>query len=261
MIDYAVKVSNATKNYGAVKALNDVSLEVDKGEIFGVIGPNGSGKSTLVESIEGLRQLDDGIISVFNLDPYKQRKEVYKLLGVQLQDTEYPDNIKVGELCELFSAFYDNPADYHKLLKELDLDKKKNRTVKKLSGGEKQRLSILLALLPKPKLLILDELTTGLDPEIRHLMWNALRAIKNSGTGVILVSHYLDEIEALCDRFLYLHNGMIKFVGVVNEFTDYAKGIIPSEQWIDGLSIEKLYLIISNSKDKMNLEGILWKKH
>lgn len=257
MIDYAVKVSNASRNYGAVKALDNVSIEVNKGEIFGIIGPNGSGKSTLVESIEGLKQLDNGDIKVFNLDPYKQRKEVYKLLGVQLQDTEYPDNIKVGELCEMFSAFYDSPADYHRLLCELNLDKKINRTVKKLSGGEKQRLSILLALLPKPKLLILDELTTGLDPEVRHQMWNALKAINNNGTGVIIVSHYLDEIEELCDRFLYLHNGVKKFVGTVEKFTDYAKGVIPSEKWVDGLSLEKLYLTISGSKDKMNLEGIL----
>ena len=257
MTNLAVKVLNASKSYGAVKALNSVSLEVNLGEIFGIVGPNGSGKSTLVESIEGLNQLDSGKIKIFNLDPYKQRRDVYKQFGEQLQDTEYPDNIKVVELCEVFSALYENPADYEKLLIELDLDKKKNRIVKKLSGGEKQRLSILLALLPKPKLLILDELTTGLDPEVRHQMWNALKAIKNNGTGVILVSHYLDEIEELCDRFLYLQNGMIKFIGTSDEFIEYAKKVIGSEKWVDGLSLEKLYLAVSNSKEIMNLEGIL----
>lgn len=257
MKDSIVIVSNASRNYGAVQALNDVSFEVKEGEIFGIVGHNGSGKSTLVESIEGLKQLSHGEIKVFNMDPYKQRKDVYKKLGVQLQDTEYPDNIKVGELCEMFSAFYKDPADYNHLLIELNLDKKKKRTVKRLSGGEKQRLSILLALLPKPKLLILDELTTGLDPEVRYQMRAALKSIKMNGTSVILVSHYLDEIEELCDRFLWLQGGIKQFIGTNQEFMTYAKSIIQNEKWIDGQSLEKIYLQVSGSQDKMNLEEIL----
>lgn len=257
MKDSIVIISNASRNYGAVQALNNVSFEVKEGEIFGIVGHNGSGKSTLVESIEGLKQLSHGEIKVFNMDPYKQRKDVYKKLGVQLQDTEYPDNIKVDELCEMFSAFYKDPADYNRLLIELNLDKKKKRTVKRLSGGEKQRLSILLALLPKPKLLILDELTTGLDPEVRYQMRAALKSIKMNGTSVILVSHYLDEIEELCDRFLWLQGGIKQFIGTNQEFMTYAKSIIQNEKWIDGQSLEKIYLQLSGSQDKMKLEEIL----
>lgn len=256
MNEFIVNVKNATRLYGNIKALDNVSFNINKGEIFGIIGPNGSGKSTLVESIEGLRQLSGGDIKVFNKEPYTQRKDVYKHLGVQLQDTMYPDNIKVCELCEMFSALYEKPADYNRLLTELDLINKKNRLVKFLSGGEKQRLSILLALLPKPKLLILDELTTGLDPEVRYQMQTAIKELKHKGTSVILVSHNLDEIEQLCDRFLYLHNGINKFVGTAAQFTAYAKEIIPSTKWEDSLSLEKLYLIISQGKNKLDLKGI-----
>lgn len=257
MNDFIVKVKNAARNYGKVKALDNVSFNVNSGEIFGIVGPNGSGKSTLVESIEGLKQLDGGEIKVFDKNPYKQRRELYKQLGVQLQDTQYPDNIKVGELCRLFSAFYESPADYQKLLTELDLNNKKNRTVKFLSGGEKQRLSILLALLPKPRLLILDELTTGLDSEARCQMKNAIKEIKTKGTSVILVSHYLDEVEELCDRFLYLNSGINKFVGTAAQFTAYAKENMPSEMWEDDMSLEKLYLTLVQGKNKLDLKGII----
>lgn len=257
MKNSVVVVSAVSRSYGSVKALKNVSLEAYSGEIFGIVGPNGSGKSTLVESIEGLKQVDQGTIKVFGLDPYKQRKEVYKKMGVQLQDTEYPDNIKVEELCELFSAFYEDPADYRRLLVELNLDKKKKRMVKRLSGGEKQRLSILLALLPKPKLLMLDELTTGLDPEVRYQLRDALKVIKNSGTGVILVSHYLDEIEELCDRFLWLQNGVEKFTGTPQAFMEYAKEILDDKKWVESQTLEKVYLRVSGSQETMNLEEIL----
>lgn len=257
MKDSIVIVSNASRNYGPVQALKEVSFEVSAGEIFGIIGHNGSGKSTLVESIEGLKQLSHGEIKVFGMDPYKQRKTVYQKLGVQLQDTDYPDNIKVGELCEMFSAFYQDPADYKRLLIELNLDKKMKRTVKRLSGGEKQRLSILLALLPKPKLLILDELTTGLDPEVRYQMRDALKSIKKNGTSVILVSHYLDEIDELCDRFLWLQSGTNKFIGTRDEFMRTAKELLGNTQWIDGQTLEQVYLQVSSSQEKMKLEEIL----
>lgn len=256
MKESIVKVSCASKKYGQVEALKDVTFDIKEGEVFGIIGPNGSGKTTLVESIEGLRRLTQGEISVFGLDPYHQRKEMYNNLGVQLQDTQYPDDIKVKEVCEQFSAFYQNPADYKKLLKVLGLENKEKRMVKKLSGGEKQRLSILLAILPKPKLLILDELTTGLDPEVRHQMWDALKVIKESGVSVILISHYLDEVEKLCDRFLYLLQGETQFIGSCQEFIHYAKGIILEEEWKEDSSLEDIYLQLTKGENGIDLKGV-----
>ncbi len=256
MSNMIVKVSNASKSYGKVRALHDVSFEVEQGEIFGIIGPNGSGKTTLVESIEGLRRLTKGTISVLGFEPYHQRKEMYKYLGVQLQDTEYPEGVKVKEICEQFSSFYKDPADYRHLLKVLGLEKKENRKVKKLSGGEKQRLSIVLAILPKPKLLILDELTTGLDPEVRNQMWRALKMIKESGVSVILISHYLDEVEKLCDRFLYLFQGESQFVGNSAEFREFAKSQTPQDRWKEGMSLEEIYLMITKVETEVDLKGV-----
>ena len=166
-----VEIDGLRLDYGAVCAVKDVSFHMKAGEILAVIGPNGSGKTSTVECVEGLRRPTSGSVQVFGVNPLKNRSQVYREMGIQLQEAEYPDKIKVKELCGLFASFYENPADWHLLLKQLGLEEKAGRTVKKLSGGEKQRLSVLLALLPRPRLLILDELTTGLDPEIRHGLW------------------------------------------------------------------------------------------
>ncbi len=167
-------VKNLKVVYGDVIAVDNLSFEVKSGEILSIIGPNGSGKTSTVECIEGLRKPTSGEIVVFNMDPLKQKKEIYKYLGVQLQETQYPYKIKVKELCELFSSFYKKPTDWKILLTQFRLIDKQSMDVSKLSGGEKQKLSILLALLPKPKMLILDELTTGLDPEARYSLWNSI---------------------------------------------------------------------------------------
>ena len=161
-----VEIDGLRLDYGAVCAVKDVSFRMKAGEILAVIGPNGSGKTSTVECVEGLRRPTSGSVQVFGVNPLKNRSQVYREMGIQLQEAEYPDKIKVKELCGLFSSFYENPADWHLLLQQLGLGEKAGRAVKKLSGGEKQRLSVLLALLPRPRLLILDELTTGLDPEI-----------------------------------------------------------------------------------------------
>lgn len=245
MTKYLAKAENLNVKYKTVHAVKDVSFDIRPGEILALIGPNGSGKTSTVECLEGLRAPFFGHVEVFGQNPLTQRKQIYTRLGIQLQDVEYPEKIRVGELCSLFASFYEQPADWKKLLKQLGLSEKSHRTVKKLSGGEKQRLSILLALLPRPKLLILDELTTGLDPEIRHGMWESLKHIRSTGASILLVSHYMDEVEALADRLLFLEQGRARFLGTQEQFYSYARAMIPAEKWQEGLSLEAIYLLLS----------------
>lgn len=252
-----VEIDRLRLDYGSVCAVKDVSFRMKAGEILAVIGPNGSGKTSTVECVEGLRRPTSGSVQVFGVNPLKNRSQVYREMGIQLQEAEYPDKIKVKELCGLFSSFYENPADWHLLLQQLGLGEKAGRAVKKLSGGEKQRLSVLLALLPRPRLLILDELTTGLDPEIRHGLWESLRRIKEAGCGILLVSHYLDEVEALADRLLYLVNGRQEFLGTQEEFRAYVKRKTQGEGWREDMSLEKMYLLISPKTNVVTMEGIL----
>ena len=173
MAEEIVRVENLDLAYKNVHAVKGISFSVKAGEIVAIIGQNGSGKTSTVECVEGLRKPDGGQIRVFNKDPWLRRGEVYKEMGVQLQEAEYPLKIRVEELCGLFASFYERPADWELLLAQMGLDEKRKRPVHKLSGGEKQRLSILLSLMGRPKLLVLDELTTGLDPEVRQNMWKS----------------------------------------------------------------------------------------
>lgn len=251
------KVQNLTLRYGTITAVKNVSFELFSGEILAVIGPNGSGKTSTIECLEGLRKPTDGNLELLGCNPFFNRREIYTEVGIQLQEAEYPDKIKVKELCRLFSSFYENPLDWKILLEQFGLADKSDRTVKKLSGGEKQRLSILLALLPRPKLLILDELTTGLDPEVRHSMWDSLDQIRQSGTSILLVSHYLDEVEFLADRLLYMENGCALFIGSQDEFRAYAKSRIPDEKWEENLSLEDLYLLLAPKTNTLQLKDLM----
>ncbi len=250
------EVSNLTVRYGENTAVDKVSFNVQAGEILAIIGPNGSGKTSTVECLEGLRKPAEGSITVLDKNPLSKRCELYKELGVQLQDVSYPEKIKVDELCEWFASFYDSPANYQKMLELLDLSAKRKRYVNKLSGGEKQRLSILLSLLPRPKLLILDELTTGLDPEARRNMWDSLSAVRESGTSVVLVSHYMDEVEALADRIVFMLRGKALYTGTLKGFRDYAKQTLAPEKWQDNMSMEDIYLAFVPKKERLTLEAI-----
>ena len=174
-----------------------------------------------------------------------------------MQETEYPSKIRVDEQCKLFASFYDRPADWNLLLSQMNLADKRKRQIHKLSGGEKQRLSILLSLMGRPKLLIMDEITTGLDPEVRQNMWQSFDAIRKTGVTIILVSHYLDEVEALADKILYMEKGNQRFWGTQNQFREYVKGCIPQEEWDDGCSLEKLYLKLVPQTQGITMEGIL----
>jgi len=204
-----VSVSHLRKVYGATVAVDDVSFSVAEGEIFGIIGPNGAGKTTTVECISGLRIPDAGSATVYGLSPKTDREELRKFVGVQLQESSLPPRIKVWEALDLFASFYSNPLDSGELLESLGIENKRNAAFKQLSGGQKQRLSIALALVGNPKIAILDELTTGLDPEARRETWDLIERIRDRGVTVILVTHYMDEAERLCDRVALINHGRL----------------------------------------------------
>ncbi len=163
----------------------------------------------------------------------------------------------MGELCRLFASFYERPADWELLLEQMGLDGKRKRLVQKLSAGEKQRLSIVLSLMGRPKLLVLDELTTGLDPEVRQNMWASFRNIRDRGIAILMVSHYLDEVEALADKILYLEKGEQRFFGTQQGFREYVKACVPQGQWDGNLSLEKLYLMVVPKTTGLTVEGIV----
>jgi ABC-2 type transport system ATP-binding protein len=206
----AVTVQHLAKRYGNVCAVEDVSFSIREGEIFGIIGPNGAGKTTIVECISGLRAPDAGSISVYGLAPQKDRNKIRALVGVQLQESALPPRLKVGEAVRLFASFYANPLDPDELLESLGLKQFANSAFKSLSGGQKQRLSIALALVGNPRLAILDELTTGLDPEARRETRGLIERMRDRGVTVILVTHFMDEAETLCDRLALIDRGTVR---------------------------------------------------
>jgi ABC-2 type transport system ATP-binding protein len=205
-----VTVQHLVKRYGHLIAVNDVSFSIYAGEIFGIIGPNGAGKTTTVECISGLRAPDSGSISVFGVSPQKDRNKIRELVGVQLQESTLPPRLKVGEAVRLFASFYEAPLDPDELLESLGIKEIDNSVFKSLSGGQKQRLSIALALVGNPKLAILDELTTGLDPEARRETWSLIERMRDRGVTVILVTHFMDEAEHLCDRLALINHGTVR---------------------------------------------------
>jgi ABC-2 type transport system ATP-binding protein len=207
-----IEVQNLHKAYGDTIAVDDVSLTVHEGEIFGILGPNGAGKTTTVECIEGLRTPGSGTISVLGLNPLHDRTELTQVLGVQLQDSQVPAKLEVAEALSLYSAFYRNPADWRELLDLLGLAGKAKTRFGKLSGGQKQRLSIALALLGNPKVAVLDELTTGLDPQARRDTWDLIEGIRDRGVTVVLVTHFMEEAERLCDRVALIDAGRVVVV-------------------------------------------------
>ncbi|GAB3400747.1 ABC transporter ATP-binding protein [Flindersiella endophytica] len=204
-----IEVTDLVKQYGDKRAVDSVSLAVEEGEIFGILGPNGAGKTTMVECIAGLRTQDSGTISVLGMDPRRDREVLHEQVGVQLQESELFDQIKVWEALDLYASFYNSPVDYDKLIVDLGLAEKRNSTYRKLSGGQKQRLSIALALVGNPRIAILDELTTGLDPQARRDTWQVIEDIRDRGVTVLLVTHFMEEAERLCDRLALIDRGKV----------------------------------------------------
>lgn len=210
-------VSGLSKAYGNTTAVNNLDLKIERGEIFGLLGHNGAGKTTTIECILNTRKKDSGTITILGLKAETDRKSIFEQVGVQMQETHYQDKIKVYEICETTAVLYSNPLDYIELLKAFALYDKRNKYVSELSGGQRQKLSVLLALLPDPKLLFLDELTTGLDPKARREIWKYLELQKENGKSILLTSHYMDEVQYLCDRICILKNGSSQITGTPQE--------------------------------------------
>jgi ABC-2 type transport system ATP-binding protein len=204
-----VRVSGIRKTYGATVALEDVSFEVERGEIFGLIGPNGAGKTTTLECVEGLRKPDRGTIAVLDLDPFRDRRTLQNRIGVQLQEAQLQKRIKVWEAVDLWASLYRAQVDGGQLLERLGLAEKRQAWFMTLSGGQKQRLFIALALISDPELVFLDELTTGLDPQARRAIWDLVRGIRARGKTVFLTTHLMEEAERLCDRVAIIEHGRI----------------------------------------------------
>jgi ABC-2 type transport system ATP-binding protein len=204
-----IVVDHLRKTYGSAVAVDGVSFAVERGEIFGVIGPNGAGKTTAVECVAGLRIPDGGSVRVLGLDPRRDRASLHHHVGVQLQEGSMPRNIRVAEALELFASFYRQPASTEELMALLGLSAKRQEFVKRLSGGLKQRLSVGLALIGNPTIAILDELTTGLDPQARRDTWEMVEHIRDRGVTVLLVTHFMDEAERLCDRVMLVDRGRV----------------------------------------------------
>ena len=204
-----IKVEHLRKVYGKVVAVNDISFEVQEGEIFGMVGPNGAGKTTTIECLESLRNPDSGKISVLGLNPRNDGYALRERIGIQLQEATLYDRIRVWEALDLFTSFYHHSIDWNSLLETLGLEDKRNSYINKLSGGQKQRLYIALALVNDPELIFLDELTTGLDPQARRMMWKLVQDIRNQGKTVFLTTHYMEEAEQLCNRVAIIDQGNI----------------------------------------------------
>lgn len=213
----AIKISHLCKAYGNTKAVNNISISVKCGEVFGLLGANGAGKSTTIECVLGTKKFDSGCVSILGMNPQTERKELFERVGVQFQESNYQDKLTVTELCGVTQALYKKPADYTVLLKQFSLLDKCKSQVSELSGGEKQRLFIILALIPSPEVVFLDELTTGLDARARREVWKGLLELKKKGLTIFLTSHFMDEVEALCDRICILKKGISIFHGTVQE--------------------------------------------
>jgi ABC-2 type transport system ATP-binding protein len=208
-MDTVVAVEHLAKRYGSATAVADISFDVRRGEIFGIVGPNGAGKTTTVELLQGLRRPDAGHVEVLGLDPQRDVAAIRQRVGTQLQSAVLPDRMKVWEALDLYATYYVDPADPAQLLADWDLAGKRNASFESLSGGQRQRLFIALALIGSPELVFLDELTTGLDPQARRLTWDHIRAIRAKGVTVVLVTHFMDEAETLCDRIAVIDDGRV----------------------------------------------------
>jgi ABC-2 type transport system ATP-binding protein len=215
-----ITVEQLRKSYGRVLAVDDVSFEVEPGEIFGILGPNGAGKTTTVECVQGLRRPDSGTIRVLDLDPRTQAEQLRQRIGSQLQDSALPGRLRVVEALQLFAAFAHHPVDCDELIARWRLDGQRDQAFDGLSGGQRQRLFIALAFINSPELVFLDELTQGLDPQARRATWELIREIRQGGTTVVLVTHFMDEAEHLCDRVAVVDSGKVVAVDTPQGLVD-----------------------------------------
>ncbi|MNW43040.1 putative ABC transporter ATP-binding protein YbhF [compost metagenome] len=212
-----LSVKNLSVTYNGKHAVRNLTFSVQKGEVFGLLGANGAGKSSSIAAILGIEKSTSDELLVLGQSPIMDRKKVFEQVGVQFQETNFPDKMTVEEACDQWHALYVKPQSIEPLLSTFGLLDKQKQLIKSLSGGEKQRLAVLLALLPNPQLVFLDELTTGLDTMARKMLWKQLLIMKEKGLSIVLTSHYMDEVEALCDHLLILKNGETMIYGTIDE--------------------------------------------
>jgi ABC-2 type transport system ATP-binding protein len=239
----AVEIAHLRKTYGPVTAVDDVSFSVAEGEIFGVLGPNGAGKTTTVECAIGLRTPDSGTVRLLGLDPQTDRDEVHEIVGVQLQAGVLPGKLRVGEILDEYRSFYREPADVSELVEVLGLAGKRKDYYRSLSGGQRQRLSVALALIGRPRIAVLDEMTTGLDPKARRDTWELIEGIRDRGVTIVLVTHFMEEAERLCDRVALIDSGRVAALGTPASLAAKAAGgksvrFLPSAPFDDRLLTE-----------------------
>jgi ABC-2 type transport system ATP-binding protein len=236
----AVQITHLRKTYGTLVAVDDVSLSVAEGEIFGILGPNGAGKTTTVECAIGLRTADAGSIRLLGLDPRTDRDEIHEVVGVQLQSGALPGKLRVSEILAEYRSFYREPADVDELIEVLGLGAKRGDYYKSLSGGQRQRLSVALALIGRPKIAVLDEMTTGLDPQARRDTWELIEGIRARGVTIVLVTHFMEEAERLCDRVALIDSGRVVALDTPAALAERARGgktvrFLPSAPFEDRL--------------------------
>ena len=219
-MEKVLQVQNLSKSYGSVAAVSGLSLSVARGEVFGLLGPNGAWKSTSIECMLGVKKASAGTVEILGINPSEGRKTLFERVGVQFQETGYQDKIRVEEVCRMTAALYRKPADWQRLLAVFDIQGLEKQEVSQLFGGEHQRLSVLLALIPNPELVFLDELTPGLDTRARRQVWQYLKELKKGGLTIVLTSHFMDEVEVLCDRALILKKGEPQICGTIEEITE-----------------------------------------
>ena len=217
MNEPAVSVRKLTKSFSGRRVVDDLSFDVQKGEVFALLGHNGAGKSTTIDLILGLKAPDGGSAKILGMDAAQNRKQVFEWVGVQLQNTQYQPNITVEEACIEYASLYATPADYPQLLEQFGLSSLRKSFVSKLSGGERQKLSVVLALIGNPEIVFLDELTTGLDVVARREVWRTLKQLKELGLTIFLTTHYMEEAEALCDRVCIIKSGKKVAEGTIEE--------------------------------------------
>ena len=217
MSEQCIQVKNLTKSFSGRKVINDLSFEVNKGEVFALLGHNGAGKSTTIDLILGLKCPDEGNATILGMDAAKHRKKVFEKVGVQLQHTEYQNMMTVEEACIEYASLYKKPSDYKELLHSFGLSDLKKSYINKLSGGEKQKLSVVLALIGNPEIVFLDELTTGLDVAARREVWRTLKHLKEKGLTIFLTTHYMEEAQALCDHVCIIKSGEKVIEGTIAE--------------------------------------------
>jgi ABC-2 type transport system ATP-binding protein len=239
----AVEIAHLRKSYGTLVAVDDVSFSVAEGEIFGILGPNGAGKTTTVECAIGLRSPDSGTIRLMGLDPQADRDRVREIVGVQLQESAFPAKLRVGEIIEEFRSFYRHPADVTELVEALGLAEKRRAYYRSLSGGQRQRLSVALALIGGPKIAVLDEMTAGLNPQARRDAWELIEGVRDRGVTIVLVTHFMEEAERLCDRVALIDHGHIVALGTPANLATRARGgkslrFLPSAPFDDRLLTE-----------------------